>query len=128
MMQDMRALRQRSFEVHPDAKQILEMFIEWANEYENDAPLRLRYEYFFSDQFDLTTVDADLVLSSGRYLFLTVGDGGEGGPSQLVAHFDFPHADDGDVQKWALVDIVHRFDMVTEVIWNDARGGYVHSS
>ena len=119
---NLKDLRRERFEAHPDAKEILGMFIEWANEYEKDAPLRLKYEDFFSDQFDLTVVDADLVLPSGRYMFLTVGDGGEGGPTNLVAFWDRPLAGDG----WELMDITMRFDLDAQIIWKG--GEYVHSS
>ena len=114
------ALAQEKFAEVPDAKAILEMFIEWANRHETDEELKLQYAEFFKLR-NLTRVEYDISVVGGRWLQIRASDGGEGGPNDITAYFE------NDAGQWALIDILLRFDLTAQVIWSTAQGGYVAS-
>lgn len=109
------------FESVPDAKAILELFIEWANSYEKDESLKLEYNQFFEWE-RLTRVEFDISINGyGRWLQITAGNGDEGGSSDLMAYFERRE----DRGEWELQDITHRFDLTADVIWRSIGGGFV---
>ena len=111
--------KQEAFEDHPDAGAVAKMFIEWADHFEFDEDLKVKYEDFFTE-YGIAKVEADIVLPSGRYLFLVVGEGSEGGPSTLIGYFDKLAMD----EDWELEAIFHLFDLTPDLIWANARGGF----